>query len=117
MNIEKVKITIVFALKIYFSSVVSFVISAMIFFLGYAVSLVILEGVLGNDKAVQQWVTIISGTIAIVVFIAIWISLLYLGKTWGAPIKNAVKYLVSLLSFIAAIITVFGLAVYLARLT
>lgn len=113
----KLKTTILFSIQIYFTSIVSLVIMGMIYFLGYAVSIVILEGLLGSDTAIQTWVGIIAGTFAFVVFIAVWISLLYLGNTWRAPVNSTVKFLLGILSFFAALLTTFLFAVYLARIT
>ena len=107
-------VTIKFAIKIYLISIISTVVSMMIYFLGYAVSLVILESLLGSDTSIQSWTGIISGILAFIVLIALWISLFYLGKIWQAPLNNVLKFLVGLLSVVAAVITVFIFAVYLA---
>lgn len=89
----------------------------MIFFLGYAVSLVILEGFLGNGIAIEMWAGIIAGIFAVAILFAIWISLQFLVKTWQESINPLGKLLIGIFSFIAALFTVFLFAVYLARLT
>lgn len=114
---DNLKITITYALKIYLTSIISIVISTMIYFLGYSVFIVILEGLFGSDSSIQTWVGAVSGILALVVFIAVWISLFYLGKTWQVSLNIAVKLLIGLLGFITALITIFLFAVYLAGLS
>ena len=93
------------------------VVSLMFYFLGYAVILVIMEALIGNQVFLQTGIGILVGVLAVIVFLTLWISLFYLGKIWQAPLKNAVKLLVGLLSVFAAIFTLFIFAVYLTGIS
>lgn len=110
---SKFTITIKYAIKIYLISTVSMVVSLMFYFLGYAVTLVIMEGLIGSQVFLQTWIGILAGILAVIVFLTLWISLFYLGNIWQTPLNNTVKFLVGTLSVFAAIFTIFIFAVYL----
>lgn len=110
---SKITITTKYAIKIYLISTASMVVSLMFYFLGYAVTLVIMEGLIGSQVFLQTWIGILAGILAVSVFLALWISLFYLGNIWQTLLNNAVKLLVGILSVFAAIFTLFFFAVYL----
>ena len=110
---SKFTITIKYAIKIYLISTVSMVVSLMFYFLGYAITLVIMESLIGSQVFLQTWIGILAGILAVIVLLTLWISLFYLGNIGQTQLNNTVKVLVGMLSVFAAIFTIFIFAVYL----